>query len=119
MLWALYMEKSDFIVTLGDGTASFLEHHDPITEKFCVFSKETVTVEVGYRSLEQGGLRTLAGDMPSVSSQFESTPKAQAWIANSPQVVLSFCYFAIDSESTSMVSIFCYGIFKEPQLTLD
>lgn len=28
-----------------------------------------------------------------------------AWIANSPQIVLSFCYFAINSECTSMVSI--------------
>ncbi|KAF1966152.1 hypothetical protein BU23DRAFT_417826, partial [Bimuria novae-zelandiae CBS 107.79] len=39
MLWVLYLEKSEFVVTLGDGAASFLEFRDPTTEKFCVFSK--------------------------------------------------------------------------------
>ena len=29
-----------------------------------------------------------------------------AWIANSPQVILSFCYFAMNSECTTMVSGF-------------
>jgi hypothetical protein len=78
MLWALYMEKSDFIVTLGDGAASFLEHHDPTTEKFCVFSKDAVIAEVRHRLSKQDGPQTLSTDTSNVDSQFGSRPKAQA-----------------------------------------
>jgi hypothetical protein len=35
-----------------------------------------------------------------------------AWMASSPQIVLSFCYFAMNSECTSMVGIFYDGVFK-------
>lgn len=43
------MEKLDFIVILGDSVATFLEHPDPTTEKFCVFSKDAITAEVANR----------------------------------------------------------------------
>ena len=49
MIWALYMEKSDFIVTIGDAVASFLEHRDHMTEKYCVFNKDAITAEVAHR----------------------------------------------------------------------
>lgn len=57
MVWVLYMEKSDFIVTLGDGAASFLEYRDPTTEKYCVFTKEAIAAEVAHRRLKQESLQ--------------------------------------------------------------
>ncbi|KAJ4301352.1 hypothetical protein N0V90_003444 [Kalmusia sp. IMI 367209] len=59
MLWVLYVEKSDFIVTLGDGAASFLEYRDPTTEKYCVFSKDAITAEVAHRNARQATLHDL------------------------------------------------------------
>ncbi|KAF2446411.1 hypothetical protein P171DRAFT_430575 [Karstenula rhodostoma CBS 690.94] len=194
MLWVLYMEKNDFIVTLGDGIASFLEHRDPTTEKFCVFSKEAITAEVAHRMSKQEAFRTSFSDPSTSNTQSESAPKVKtatktdylgemvlnssgmwrdqnhlyssalgkdrqvgssfifgvilsslilcfvlfvylaqgyldhawgtssktvrtvgdgsgstllvAWIANSPQIVLSFCYFAINSECTSMAGAY-------------
>lgn len=200
MVWVLYMERSDFIVTLGDGVASFLEHPDPGTEKYCVFDKHAIVAEVAHRKLKREA--TLAsvtkedGSIVSFGSKFDHfeelvldssgvwrdqthryssalgkdrevgssfmyenctnpnrfslTDQCRfvvivssliiclilvinlgqgkmdtawgtlsrtilgagdgsgnillvAWIANSPQVVLSFCYFAMNSECTSMV----------------
>ncbi|PVI04090.1 hypothetical protein DM02DRAFT_519244 [Periconia macrospinosa] len=53
MLWVLCVEKSDFLVTIGDGAASFLEHRDFTTEKFCVFNKDAITAEVSHRNLRR------------------------------------------------------------------
>lgn len=50
MLWVLYMEKSDFIVTIGDAAATFLEYNDPNTEQFCAFNKDVITAEVAHRN---------------------------------------------------------------------
>jgi hypothetical protein len=47
MLWVLFLERSDLIVTLGDGAASYLEHPDPNTEKVCVFTKDAILTNCG------------------------------------------------------------------------
>lgn len=47
MLWVLLLERSDFIVTLGDGAASYLEYPDPNTEKVCVFTKDAILTNCG------------------------------------------------------------------------
>lgn len=56
--------------------------------------------------LAQGGMHagwgTLSSTIVKVGGGSESTLLV-AWIANSPQVILSFCYFAINSECTTMV----------------
>jgi hypothetical protein len=46
MLWVVFMERKEYIVTLGDGAASFLERPDPITERMCILSKQEITREV-------------------------------------------------------------------------
>lgn len=46
MIWALFMERKHYIVTLGDGAASFLEQPDPTTERMCILSKENIVREV-------------------------------------------------------------------------
>jgi len=47
MLWVLFLEKSNFIVTLGDGAATFLEYPDPNTRGLCVLSKDAVITMCG------------------------------------------------------------------------
>jgi hypothetical protein len=47
MIWVLLWEKSEFIVTLGDGAASYLETPDPNTEGLCVLSKDAIVTMVG------------------------------------------------------------------------
>lgn len=63
MLWVLVsMKDSDFVVTLGDAAASFIQRRDPTTETFCVFSKEAVLSEVahhGTRRPEQQGFESV------------------------------------------------------------
>jgi hypothetical protein len=46
MLWVVFMEQKDYIVTLGDGAASFLERPDPTTERMCILSKPAIVHEV-------------------------------------------------------------------------
>jgi hypothetical protein len=46
MLWVVFMEKSDYLVTVGDGAASFLEHPDPTTEQMCVASRHDTMEKV-------------------------------------------------------------------------
>jgi hypothetical protein len=46
MLWVVFMEQKDYIVTLGDGAASFLERPDPTTERMCILSKPAIIHEV-------------------------------------------------------------------------
>jgi hypothetical protein len=46
MLWVVFMEQKDYIVTLGDGAASFLERPDPTTERMCMLSKPAIIHEV-------------------------------------------------------------------------
>ena len=70
MLWVFYMEKSDFVVTLGDGTASFLECREPATEKYCVFSKAAIIAEVSHRRAKEEALQGLL-HKPSPSSDEE------------------------------------------------
>jgi hypothetical protein len=63
MLWVLLsMKDSDFVVTLGDAAASFINRPDPTTESFCVFSKEAVQSEVahpGTRRPERQGFESV------------------------------------------------------------
>jgi hypothetical protein len=47
MLWVVFMEKSDYFVTVGDGAASFLEHPDSTTEQMCVASRHDIIGKVG------------------------------------------------------------------------
>lgn len=46
MIWVVFVEKKNYIVTLGDGAASFLERPDPTTERMCILSKEEIVTEV-------------------------------------------------------------------------
>jgi hypothetical protein len=46
MLWVVFMEKSDYLVTVGDGAASFLEHPDSTTEQMCVASRHDIIEKV-------------------------------------------------------------------------
>ncbi|KAH5117022.1 hypothetical protein HBH71_117950 [Parastagonospora nodorum] len=46
MLWIVSVERKDYIVTLGDGAASFLETPDPSTERLCVLSKPELVREI-------------------------------------------------------------------------
>jgi hypothetical protein len=39
------MEKLDYIVTMGDGAASFLEYPDTTTERMCVASRHDITAK--------------------------------------------------------------------------
>ena len=50
MLWVVFMEHKQYIVTLGDGAASFLEHRDATTERMCMLSKREITGEVAEAS---------------------------------------------------------------------
>lgn len=58
MLWVLFCERSDFLVTFGDAAASFLENPDPLTKGVCVFSKETMLLEheLGGKKLKRNDL---------------------------------------------------------------
>jgi hypothetical protein len=47
MLWVLLRENSDFIVTIGDGVASYLDSPDPNTKALCVLSKDAIVTMVG------------------------------------------------------------------------
>jgi hypothetical protein len=46
MLWVVLMERKNYLVTLGDGAASFLERPDSITERMCILSKPEIAREV-------------------------------------------------------------------------
>jgi hypothetical protein len=46
MIWVVFMERKDYIVTLGDGASSFLEKPDPTTELMCILSKPEIVREV-------------------------------------------------------------------------
>lgn len=60
MVWVLFREHSDFIVTLGDAAESYLRQPEPTTERMCAFSKEVIlsTIEsdkVNYRKRDMLG----------------------------------------------------------------
>jgi hypothetical protein len=46
MLWVVLMERQDYLVTLGDGAATFLEHPDSTTERMSILSKPEIVHEV-------------------------------------------------------------------------
>lgn len=46
MLWVVFLERQDYIVTLGDGASTFLKSPDPKTERMCILSKPEVVCEV-------------------------------------------------------------------------
>jgi hypothetical protein len=52
MVWVVFMEHKDYIVTLGDGAASFLEHPDPTTQRMCILSKPEITREVAAQTFK-------------------------------------------------------------------
>jgi hypothetical protein len=58
MLWILFYERTEFLVTLGDAAASFLQNPDPQTEGVCVYSKEAILAEhsSGAKKVKQGDL---------------------------------------------------------------
>ncbi|KAI4607714.1 hypothetical protein J4E80_009455 [Alternaria sp. BMP 0032] len=47
MLWVVFMENLDYIVTVGDGAASFLAYPDSTTRGMCVSTKHEVIAKVG------------------------------------------------------------------------
>jgi hypothetical protein len=51
MLWVVMIERKDYLVTLGDGAASFLERPDPTTERMCILSKTEITSEIADTTL--------------------------------------------------------------------
>ncbi|KAH8732907.1 hypothetical protein GQ44DRAFT_639726 [Phaeosphaeriaceae sp. PMI808] len=163
MLWIVFMEQKDYIVTLGDGVSSFLERPDPTTERMCILSKSEIIHEVADTPLKAkhddqlARLVTQSGKTwtkpycmysnalnrdREIGSNFifivvgtllmlfiiitsfsghasmkwgtasdttfheaDSSPQQtllNAWIANAAQLVLSFCYLAINSECTAM-----------------
>lgn len=42
MLWVVFMERKHYIVTLGDGIASFIEHRDHTTDRMCMYTKPDI-----------------------------------------------------------------------------
>jgi hypothetical protein len=46
MLWVVFLERQEYIVTLGDGASTFLRSPDPKTERMCILSKPEVVREV-------------------------------------------------------------------------
>lgn len=48
MIWVLAVERKEYVVTLGDGAASFLERPDPTTERMCILSRK----DIGYKVSE-------------------------------------------------------------------
>jgi hypothetical protein len=52
MLWVLFVEGKDYLVTLGDGAASFLEDQDETTERMCLLSKQIIAREVAAASFK-------------------------------------------------------------------
>ncbi|XP_014550275.1 hypothetical protein COCVIDRAFT_115896 [Bipolaris victoriae FI3] len=58
MLWVLFYEEPEFLVTLGDAATSFLKSPDPQTEGVCVYSREAILIEhgSGSKKSKQGNL---------------------------------------------------------------
>ncbi|KAF2678605.1 hypothetical protein K458DRAFT_348372 [Lentithecium fluviatile CBS 122367] len=162
MLWVLFLERSDFIVTLGDGAATYLEDPDPHTEGFSVFNREAIITNCGAGRVNVGNTDRLGNLVQNAhgiwrkqyhnysssldrdreigsyfifivlgttlllcialavtgtiqrnwgsasnriigsSSNGPQNTLLLAWLANAPQLALSFCYLAINSECTSM-----------------
>lgn len=50
MLWVLATDRSDYLVTLGDALASYLERPDPLTEGHCMLDKGGHLFILGERS---------------------------------------------------------------------
>lgn len=48
MIWVVAVERKEYVVTLGDGAASFLERPDPTTERMCILSRK----DIGYKISE-------------------------------------------------------------------
>jgi hypothetical protein len=42
MVYVLFTKKSDYLVTVGDSAASFLECPDPSTERMCIMSRDEI-----------------------------------------------------------------------------
>lgn len=47
MTWVLFTDRSNYIVTIGDAVASFLERPDPSTRLECMLSKEDIQFKTG------------------------------------------------------------------------
>jgi hypothetical protein len=52
MLWVVSKEHKDYVVTLGDGVASFLEYRDLTTQRMCMLSKKEITLGLRLASLK-------------------------------------------------------------------
>ena len=48
MLWVLFTDRRDYIVTLGDASATFLKHPDPVTRDKCTYGKEEMLYCLGH-----------------------------------------------------------------------
>lgn len=48
MLWVLFTDKHDYIITLGDASATFLKHPDPETCGKCTYGKEEMLYYLGH-----------------------------------------------------------------------
>ncbi|KAF3033635.1 hypothetical protein E8E12_004407 [Didymella heteroderae] len=163
MIWTLIIDRSAYIVTLGDGVASFLQHPDPVTRSHCMLGKEEMLYKLGYmpyhelegEELDTFNLRVdgvwlpqrrrffalmgqdrqiffavlfccvlsaciilpFTGRASSGYSMmrawgtdsedvlpFGSGLLLNAWLVNLPQIILSFCYLALNAICTSMAS---------------
>jgi hypothetical protein len=50
MLWILFTDKSEYLVTLGDAAASFLQRPDPCTTGQCMLDKEAHLYRLGHQA---------------------------------------------------------------------
>ena len=53
MIWTLVVDRSTYIVTLGDGVVSFLQRFDPITRSNCMLGRDEMLYKIGYMPYHQ------------------------------------------------------------------
>ena len=53
MIWTLAIDRSSYIVTLGDGIESFLRRPDLITRTHCMLGKDEILFKLGYMPYHQ------------------------------------------------------------------
>ncbi|KAH7093145.1 hypothetical protein FB567DRAFT_609549 [Paraphoma chrysanthemicola] len=157
MLWVLFTDQSEYLVTLGDAASSFLECPDPSTRGQCMLEKGQHLFNLGHRAdldPQVGSYKTFhdralgiwypdrlrySATLPEDRQHFfaivliaigaanftfplgnhgvsawgtasgDTMPFTGgvlfiAWIVNSPQVLLSFCYLALNNICTLMAS---------------
>ncbi|KAI4929197.1 hypothetical protein J4E86_011725 [Alternaria arbusti] len=128
MAYVLITDRSAYLVTLGDAAASFLEHPDPHTTGICALGREELLITLGHPSKRpfstpeeksdldlrvKGPLYTSSGhwgwgigsddNVPFGSDGTTATATLwNAWLANVPQLILSFFYLSVNMICTAM-----------------